>query len=140
MSGVGRFTKPVGRRGIGALFFIACGVIVVLVAIVGINQYTSMTSATRDTTAVIELTRKSTLLVESAVDEGAYGALAFDLNNADGPADGAFLKLRQYVSSQNPSLAPAAQAPVFAGATPFMFQAKYAPQLTYDAIKTDAVL
>ncbi|MBI4860214.1 MAG: hypothetical protein HY815_08120 [Candidatus Riflebacteria bacterium] len=128
------------RRGIGALYFIAVGVIVVLAAVVGINQMISMTSATRDQTAVMELTRKTTLLAESAVEEGAYGALAFDLNNPNGPADGLFLKLRQYLAPQESTTPLPAQAPVFGGATPFIVQATYAPQLTYDAIKNDAVL
>lgn len=124
------------RRGIGALFVIAVGVIVVLAAIVGINQFTSLGSATRDTTAAIELSHKTTLVAESAVDEGAYGTLPLDLNNPDSPAEGLYMKVRSWLPTTN----PAPETPVFEGATPFLYSAKYAPTLTYEAMKADEAL
>lgn len=129
---------PCPRQGIGALFVIAVGVITVLAAIVGINQFSSMTSTTRDTTAAIEMTHKTTLVAESAVDEGAYGTLALDLNNPDGPADGLYLKIRSFLPAL--SSVPAANPPVFAGATPFIHSARYAPVLTYEAMQKDEAL
>ena len=131
----GRATNP-ARQGMGALFVIAVGVIVVLAAIVGINQFTSMTGATRDTTAAIELSHKTTLVAESAVDEGAYGTLALDLNNPDSPAAGLYMKMRSWL----PTATQSPQPPVFEGATPFLFQAKYSPMLTYEAMKADEAL
>lgn len=124
------------RQGIGALFVIAVGVIVVLAAIVGINQFTSLGGTTRDTTAAIELSHKTTLVAESAVDEGAYGTLPLDLNNPDSPAEGLYMRMRSWLPTSNPQPEP----PVFEGATPFLFSAKYAPVLTYEAMKADEAL
>lgn len=128
------------RHGMGALFVIAVGVIVVIAAIVGINQYSSLTGQTRDTTAAIEISHKTTLVAESAVDEGAYGTLALDLNNPDAPAEGIYMKIRQWLPPADPNTAPAKQEPVFEGATPFIFQSQYAPMLTYEAMKADEAL
>lgn len=124
----------------GVLFVIAGGILVVLAVLVGINQIGSLSGSTRDTTATLELCNKASLLAESAVDEGAYAALTFDLNNPAAPADGLYLRLRQYVPPADPNQAPTTQAPVFEGATPFIIQATCAPQLTYDAIKADTSL
>lgn len=124
------------RQGIGALFVIAVGVIVVLAAIVGINQFSSLTQSTRDTTAALELTHKTSLVAESAVDEATYGTLPLDLNNPNASGDGLYQKLRSWTPAQ----APRPEQPVFEGATPFLMQAKYAPKLTYDAMKSDESL
>ena len=131
--------KSLSRRGFG-LFVVAVGVIVVLAAIVGINQLQSMTSATRDTTEAIELTHKTTLVAESAADEGCWASLALDLNNPDAQPDGLYLKLRGTVPPADASSVPANGQPVFNGATPYVFSGKVDPSFTYDSMKADPEL
>lgn len=125
------FLRP-GRQGMGVVFFIAMGMIVVLAVMVGGNQIMSLSSQTRDATSAVELGRKANLVVESAVEESVYYALSADLNRFDN-TNGLYDKLRQF-TGQTPVKA---DQKLLDGAEPFVSYAEYPPAITYGPLGDD---